>query len=428
MNITLHRPRFARDAYVPSSKSEAHRMLIAAAFANSKSDIVTYDAGEDIEATARCLQALGAQIRPVHPPLGNELDYFVSPMEAPVSGALLDCGESGSTLRFLVPIVGALGVDATFLRRGRLAERPMAPLTDELARHGVQVTENTDGSLFVSGQLTPGSYEIAANVSSQFITGLLFALTLLEGASTLTLTGEIESAPYIDLTVAVLSYFHAEPERSEDGRTFRIPGKKERPLKGCSLIRPEGDFSGAAFPLVAGAIGAHPVTAYPLNFRSSKQGDSAILELLERFGAKLDYDLHEGLVTAFPTPLRGISVNAKQIPDLVPILAVLAAAAEGTTVITGAARLRLKESDRIATTAAMLRALGGHVQETEDGLIIEGGHGLTGGTVDGAGDHRIVMSAAVAALIANGDVTVTGIEAVAKSYPHFFDLIKNEAN
>ena len=165
-----------------------------------------------------------------------------------------------------------------------------------------------------------------------------------------------------------------------------------------------------------------------MNFKSSKQGDRAILELLRRFGAKIDYDLHEGLVTVFPTPLRGISIDAKQIPDLVPILAVLAAVATGRTVITGAARLRLKESDRIATTAAMLRALGGSVTETEDGLVIEGGHGLTGGTVDGAGDHRIVMSAAVAALVADGDVTIAGVEAVAKSYPHFFDLITNGNN
>ena len=403
-------------------------MLIAAAFANSKSDVVIHDAGEDIEATTRCLLALGAKIRPFRPPLGHGMDYFVSPMDAPVAGATLDCGESGSTLRFLVPIVAALGVGATFLRRGRLAERPMAPLTAELTRHGVTVTENADGSLSVSGQLTAGDYEIAANVSSQFVTGLLFALTLLDGASTLTLTGEIESAPYIDLTEAVLSYFKAPPERSADGRTFRMQGKNAQPLQGCALIRPESDFSGAAFPLAAGAIGTRPVTAYPLNFRSSKQGDSAILELLERFGAKLDYDLHEGLVTTFPTPLQGISIDAKQIPDLVPILAVLAAAAKGKTVITGAARLRLKESDRIATTAAMLRALGGHVEETEDGLVIEGGYGLTGGVVNGAGDHRIVMSAAVAALIADGDVTITGIEAVSKSYPRFFDLITNETD
>ena len=167
MNITLHRPRFAQDAYLPSSKSEAHRMLIAAAFASSKSDVVIHDAGEDIEATTRCLQALGARIRPFSPPIGGGMDYFVSPMDAPVSGATLDCGESGSTLRFLVPIVAALGVDATFLRRGRLAQRPMDPLTAELARHGVTVTENADGSLCVSGQLTAGDYEIAANSKTQ---------------------------------------------------------------------------------------------------------------------------------------------------------------------------------------------------------------------------------------------------------------------
>lgn len=425
MNITLHKPTFADSVYVPSSKSEAHRMLIAAAFANKNSNIVIYDAGDDIDATERCLNALGANITHQKEPIGDAVNYRVVPITTPISGATLDCGESGSTLRFLAPVVGAMGVSATFLRRGRLASRPMEPLASELARHGVTLTENADGSLGVSGKLTPGAYQMAANVSSQFITGLLFALSLLNEPSELTLTGNIESAPYIDMTVAVLSYFGAEPKRSADGRRFDIGGIQKNPLVGCALMRPEGDFSGAAFPLAAGAIGHHPVAVSPLNFSSSKQGDRAILDLLRRFGAKIDYDLHEGLVTVFPTPLRGISIDAKQIPDLVPILAVLAAVATGTTVITGAARLRLKESDRIATTAAMLRALGGTVTETEDGLVIEGGHRLTGGTVDGAGDHRIVMSAAIAALVAEGDVTITGIEAVAKSYPHFFDLIAN---
>jgi 3-phosphoshikimate 1-carboxyvinyltransferase len=295
----------------------------------------------------------------------------------------------------------------------------MSPLTEVLEAHGARLTANADGSLTVSGRLTAGDYEIAANVSSQFVTGLLFALSLLDAPSTLTLTGEIESAPYIDMTLEALAAFGAAPQREADGRLYRIAGRMAAPLRGPALLLPEGDFSGAAFPLAAGAVGARPVTVRGLD-PCTRQGDAAILHLLRRFGA--DVAWQEDGVTVSPAPLRGITIDARQIPDLVPVLAVIAATAQGTTHITGAARLRLKESDRIATTAALLRALGGKVTENEDGLTVEGSP-LSGGTVDGAGDHRIVMSAAVAALRTAGDVCITGADAVAKSYPTFFSLI-----
>ena len=296
----------------------------------------------------------------------------------------------------------------------------MSPLTELLADAGVTLTDHPDGSLSLCGKLPAGDYSIPAGVSSQFITGLLFALSLLDEPSTLTLTGEIESAPYIEMTLRALAAFGAEPTRSPDGRIFRIKGQKVAPLTAkARAYFPEGDFSGAAFALAAGAVGTSPVTVCGLSL-DTPQGDRAIVELLERFGAKITCDAENGAVTVAPAPLHGIEIDAKQIPDLVPVLAVVAANATGVTRIFGAARLRIKESDRLATTAALFAALGGSVTETDDGLTVTGGTPLTGGTVEGAGDHRIVMSAAVAALTASGAVTITGTEAVSKSYPNFF--------
>ncbi len=422
MNITLHHPTFAGQVAAPTSKSAAHRALIAAAFADAPTRIFVSGAGKDIAATVACLRALGADIKEEDDQNGTTA-LAVTPLREVQGSALLDCGESGSTLRFLLPVAAALGADATFIRRGRLPERPMEPLTTLLSQSGVRCTDNPDGSLSVCGRLRAGDYAVAANVSSQFITGLLFALTLTEGSSTLTLTGEIESAPYIDMTVAALRAFGAAPMRTADGRRFHLGGKT---LRSPGVLYPEGDFSGAAFPLAAGAIGPAPVTVTGLDL-SSSQGDMAILDLLKKFGAEVLCDAANGLVTVSPAPLHGMTIDARQIPDLVPILAVIAATATGNTVISGAARLRLKESDRIATTVAMLRALGVCVEENDDGMTVEGAS-LTGGTVDGANDHRIVMSAAIAALAAKGPVTVTDTEAVAKSYPRFFELIQSTAD
>ena len=417
MNIALNHPLCKGEVKAPTSKSAAHRALIAAALANAPTRLLVSGAGEDIAATVRCLNAMGAKIEEA-PAAGGDSWLTVTPITALPKYAVADCGESGSTLRFLVPIAAALGIDTCFIRHGRLPQRPMSPLTELLAEVGVTLTDHPDGSLSVTGKLPAGNYSIPANVSSQFITGLLFALSLLDSPSTLTLTGEIESAPYIDMTVRALACFGAAPKRSKDGRVYTVAGKNETPLLSPDTLFPEGDFSGAAFPLAAGAVGMHPVTVSGISL-DSPQGDRAIIDLLERFGAQVVRDAEGGSVTVSPAPLHGIDIDAKQIPDLVPILAVVAAKATGVTHISGAARLRIKESDRIATTAALLRALGGSVEETDDGLVIKGGTPLSGGTVDGAGDHRIVMSGAVASLFAGGTVTVTGIEAVAKSYPNF---------
>lgn len=416
MDITLHRPSVAQTVAAPTSKSALHRPMIAAAFANAATRFTLTGAGEDIDATARCLRAIGVSVETS----GDTM--LITPTDTYTDNAVADCGESGSTLRFLVPVVAALGLTVTFLRRGRLPERPMEPLASEMARHGATLTDNEDGSLTVQGQLSAGAYSIAANVSSQFVTGLLFALSLLPAASTLTLTGEIESAPYINMTLDTLTTFGAAPVATDGGRVFHIPGFTAQPFRTPHALFPEGDYSGAAFPLVAGALGTHPVTVTGL-FADTAQGDAEILSLLRAFGARVEVDGSRHAVTVSQAPLRATRIDARQIPDLVPVLAVLATAAEGVTEITGAARLRIKESDRIATTAAMLRALGGKVEEHADGLTVKGTKRLQGGTVDGAGDHRIVMAAAVASLLCDGPVTIRGAEAVRKSYPEFFDTV-----
>lgn len=416
MDITLHQPKFAREVAAPTSKSAVHRPMIAAAFSGAPTKICITGAGADIAATANCLRAIGVGVEAI----AGEDALLITPATEFIDNAVADCGESGSTLRFLVPVVGALGLTVRFLRRGRLPERPMEPLKSVLAAHGVTLTDEPDGSLTVSGQLTPGKFSIAANVSSQFITGLLFALSLLREPSTLLLTDEIESVSYIDMTLRTLALFKAAPICAAAGRLYGVPGYLAQPLRTPGVIAPEGDFSGAAFPLCAGAIGKTPVTVTGID-PASPQGDRAILSILHHFGAGVTVDPEAKTATVSPAPLRGIQIDARQIPDLVPVLAVVAAAAEGDTEIIGAARLRLKESDRIETTAALLRDLGGDVEVREDGLLIHGGKRLRGGTVQGANDHRIVMSAAVAALLCDGPVTITDAEAIQKSFPQFFE-------
>ncbi len=413
MDVTLHHPRFAAKIAAPTSKSAAHRQMIAAAFAGAPTNIYFTQSCDDIVATARCLRALGAQVEE------REDGLRVTPSKENPEHAVCDCGESGSTLRFLLPVAAALGVKTTFLRRGRLPQRPLEPLVSVLCEHGATVEEGKDGSITVSGKLEAGQYAIEANVSSQFVTGLLYALSLLPQPSTLLLKGEIESAPYINMTLETLTAFKASPIAVGGGRLLGIPGYLAQPFRTPNSICTEGDFSGAAFLLAAGAIGKESVTVTGLSYPSA-QGDMAILDLLTRFGAKIDFDEENKTFTVSPAPLKGIQIDAKHTPDLVPVLAVVAAVAEGDTEITGAARLRDKESDRLATTAAMLRALGGEVEEREDGLLIHGGKPLAGGVVDGAKDHRIVMSAAVAASVCEGKVTVTDAQAADKSFPAFF--------
>ena len=390
-----------------ASKSAAHRLLICAAFSDRETLVRCEEINEDISATVRCLSALGATITREAP------FYRVSPVRTLVRNATLDCGESGSTMRFLVPVACMLGADASFLMAGRLPERPLSPLREELERCGIRFSEAGSNPLTCSGTVADTRFSLAGNVSSQFLSGLLFALAVSGRTDALRIEGKLESSPYVDLTVDTLSQFGICAERTADGYVIR----ENTGLRSPGTVEAEGDWSNAAFPLCLGAIGQNPVTVYGVSARS-RQGDRAIVDLLRRFGAAVTETANS--VTVSPAPLRGIEIDASQIPDLVPILATVASVAEGKTVLYNAARLRLKESDRLMTVSAMLTSLGARVTETADGLVIEGVARLTGGCVSSFGDHRIAMSAAVASAVCDAPLCIERAESAAKSYPDFW--------
>lgn len=388
MNVRIHPGKLKGTVEIPSSKSFVHRLLIAAALADAPTVVRLTALNSDILATADCLRTLGARID------RTDDGFTVHPITAvSEENHTLFCGESGSTLRFMLPVAAALGVSCTFTGAGRLPERPNAVLTDALNTHGA----HADSDLLpmnLKGRLTGGVYTIAGNISSQYITGLMMALPLCEEDSEIRLTTHLESAAYINVTLEALAPFGIRIEPTANG--WRIPGRQKYVSPGA--VTAEGDWSGAAFWLAANALGSE-IKCLGLN-ENSVQGDRAIAEMLRMTGGEID---------------------VSDTPDLVPALAVAAALHPGITRITGAARLRLKESDRLQTVADMLKNLGCNVEELNDGLIIRGGASLTGGTVNGCNDHRIVMAAAIAATVADGPVTITDAQAVSKSYPAFFE-------
>ncbi|MBE6593248.1 MAG: 3-phosphoshikimate 1-carboxyvinyltransferase [Ruminococcaceae bacterium] len=391
-----------------ASKSVAHRLLICAAFADAPTRIRCDETNKDIEATAACLSALGAKIE------RNESYYTVTPVKPcdVIKGASLPCGESGSTLRFLLPVAAALGADCSFELEGRLPDRPLSPLREELEAHGIAISGKNP--LQIRGKLVGNSFSIDGNVSSQFISGLLFALTLLDTDGTLKVNGKLGSAPYVDITCDALSLFGAPVSKFEN--TY----KTEAHTLLCSpcSIEVEGDWSNAAFPLALGAIGKE-VEVLGLSNKSS-QGDKAIVDLLRRFGADIIYNDEKNSYVAKRSDLHGIEIDASQIPDLVPILATVASVAKGRTIIYGASRLRLKESDRLESVSEFLNSLGADVTQTDDGLIINGVEQLSGAKIDSFNDHRIAMSAAVASAVCEGEIILSRAEAVEKSYPSFW--------
>lgn len=408
MNVIITKPVHGGTIAAISSKSLAHRFLICSALSDNASQVVCSETSEDIDATVRCLNALGAQIT-----YENAI-FNVSPIKPPVTGArLLDCGESGSLLRFILPVACALGVEAAIHMSGRLPSRPLSPLYEELISHGCALSPQGSNPLHTSGQLHSGKYTIPGNISSQYFTGLMFALPLLPGASHISVLGDIESKPYIDITLAVLKKYGVVIRSGR--QSYLIEGGQRYTAPSSVIV--EGDWSNAAFWLCAGAIGNVPVTMTNLD-ASSLQGDKYVLAILKRFGAHIQSG--PGWISVTPAQLNGIEIDAGDTPDLIPVLSVVAAVSKGKTTIRNAARLRIKESDRLNTVTQTLRALGADITETDDGLIINGKKTLTGGTVHAHGDHRIAMAAAVAASVCVGPVTIENAEAVNKSYPGFF--------
>jgi len=384
MDITIQPNKLQGLIEIIPSKSQAHRYLICAALADGPTAIGCTETSRDMDATADCLRALGADIT------RTDWGYRVTPIDQPPKTASLPCRDSGSTLRFLLPVAGALGVDATFRMEGRLPQRPLSPLWEEMERMGCTLTRPTADTIRCEGQLRPGVYTIPGNISSQYITGLLLGLSLLDGQSSIEIIGKLESEPYVAMTRQTLRKFHvyATPEFVKGGRAFRTPKN----------VQVEGDCSNAAFFQAAYQLGNRVMTVCPLE-TDSVQGDRVAKRLL------FELKHHQ-------------TIDASDIPDLVPILSVMAAANQGA-VFTDIQRLRLKESDRVASVIAMLTALGGQAEATEDTLTVHG-TGLRGGTVDSVNDHRIAMSAAIAATVCSEPVTILGAECVEKSYPKFW--------
>ena len=378
-------------AAIPS-KSEAHRLLICAALADAPTRIPLSASSQDIDATIRCLNAMGADISL------SDGELRVTPIDNPPARCEADCGESGSTLRFLLAVAGALGIETDFRMHGRLPERPIAPLDRELVRGGCKLTRPERDVLRISGKLQPGAYTLPGDVSSQYITGMLLALTLLNGESTLSITGRLESASYIGITRRCMASFGANPVPTDGG--YRIPGLGRYVSPGRMQIG--GDWSNAAFWLCVSELPGCKVEVTGLD-PDSAQGDRRIVSALAELRSS------EGECV----------LDAGDIPDLVPTIAACACAAGKELRVTHAERLRIKESDRITTVRQALNALGGDVSETPDGLIVHR-RKPTGGEVDAAGDHRIAMMAAVASAGCTREVVIRGAEAINKSYPGFW--------
>lgn len=385
MNVTIYPGKLRGSLEVNPSKSQAHRLMILAAFGDQPTRLLCGQTNRDMDATADCLRALGAEIEK------GEGYFLVSPAVKIPEKATLCCRDSGSTLRFLLPVAAALGVDTRFRMEGRLPQRPLSPLWEEMERMGCRLTWEDSFTLRCTGRLQPGAYTLDGGVSSQFVTGLLLAGALMQGETSIRILGKLQSRPYVDMTVQALNIYGIECRNLtvQGGRKPRSPG----------VLTVEGDWSTAAFFLAANALGSD-VTLTGLR-PDSAQGDRAAATLLPALKAGKQ------------------TVSLADIPDLAPALAITAACCHGAE-FTDIQRLRLKESDRVSSILRMIRDLGGRAEAGISTMTVFG-TGLTGGTVDPGNDHRIAMAAAIAATACREPVTVLGAECAAKSYPKFFE-------
>lgn len=393
MNIKITPAQLFGEVSAIASKSVAHRQLICAAFSDAPTKISCPEISKDIIATADCLKALGAEIT------YENSQFNIIPIVEIKENAHLNCGESGSTLRFMLPVVSALGVKTTFKMEGRLPKRPLSPMWEELISHGADLEKPTDDTIRVSGKLDNTPFSIRGDISSQFITGLLFSLCVLKEPTQIKATTPIESMPYINITNEVLKDFGINVTLKDN--IFSIQGK----LTTKGIYKSDGDWSNGAFWLCADKLSKKTVRCTGLS-QNSPQGDKEILNILN------ELDKYES------------EIDGRNIPDLIPIVSVVASVSKGTTVIKNAQRLRIKESDRILSTFELIKNLGGKCEITDDGLIIEGVEKLKGGIIDSFNDHRIAMSAAIASIVCENEVVINGAEAVEKSYPAFWEDFK----
>lgn len=395
---------------LPPSKSQAHRLLICAALGSSPCTLSCSSVNDDILATMHSLNALGADIK------YSEGVFSVSPVKVQ-HGGTLNCGESGSTLRFLMSVAAALGADATFVGGGKLPTRPMDDLCKVLAAHGISFHKHTPGlelPVTCTGVLQGGKFCLPGNISSQYLTGLLFALPMLSCDSEIEIIGGLTSASYVEMTLDALRVAGITVEKR--GENYYIKGNQRYRLPSNLVV--EGDWSSAAFWVVAGVIGKRPIIVRGVS-PHSLQGDRRIIDHLRMMGAYIDIT-PDGIV-AMPSQLFGAELDCTDTPDLVPVLSIAAAAANGTTLFTNVGRLRFKECDRLAAMRDVLAAAGISSVVGEDTFTVVGGRAVAQSPIDSCGDHRIAMSAAVLSTITEGVTTITGAECVAKSYPSFFE-------
>jgi 3-phosphoshikimate 1-carboxyvinyltransferase len=401
---------------IPPSKSMSHRSIFCAALSDGISNIRNVLLSEDIRATCEAMEALGAKIK--YKPTDEKKGIYhlrIQGVSVPRKKQdKIDCGESGSTIRFLLPLLAIMDETVTVTGRGRLVSRPLDAYYEIFDQHKVYYT-NKYGELplTIKGRLSSGNYLVKGDVSSQFITGLLFALPLLQGDSIIRMTTPLESKPYVDMTVEMLARFGITVINEND-EAFHIPGGQRYQAADYSV---EGDYSQAAFWLSAGILGGE-IYSNDLRF-DSLQGDKVIVDIIRKMGGNID-KLLLGYKTS-RSDLHGTTVDASQCPDLVPIVSVLAACGSGMTEIVNAKRLRIKESDRLDAITQVLTALGADVVQYTDGLIIKGKERLKGGEVDSFNDHRIAMAAAIASIRCEEKVIVNNAQSVNKSYPKFWE-------
>lgn len=395
------------------SKSYAQRILLAASLADSITDIKISALSDDITAAMDCIRSFGAKV------IQNGNIIQVHPHENTIADIpCFNCNESGTVLRLTLPVACAFYDNSTFKGKGRLIQRPLSPLKEELAKNGSRILQISNSELSVCGKIKSGIYTLPGNVSSQFISGLLFALPLLDGDSKIIITSELQSKGYIDMTVDVLKKFGISVVF--DNNAYFIKGSQKYISPHC--IDVEGDWSNSAFWLCAGALG-NDITVAGLE-PLSIQGDSAVISILENMGAECNIDSH-GIKVSNSKTLTGINIDLAQIPDLAPVLSAIATFADGKTLLYNAQRLRFKESDRIEAICDMLTSVGCTVQGDEDSIMINGKKVIPGGQANSHNDHRIAMTLAICATVAQKNITITNAEAVAKTYPDFFnDYIK----
>lgn len=396
---------------IPPSKSLSHRAVIAAALADGDSIIENIVYSEDIEATLEAIMAFGVEI-------SKRKDSVIIMGNGKLTSPIwpVHCNASGSTLRFLIPFACLVDEPVVFTGEGKLETRPLDPYFEVFKKQGIRYAYDNKLPLLVEGQLKPDTFKMPGNISSQFVTGLMYVLPLLDGDSEIVLTSPLESRDYVALTIQMLKHFGIDIE-TVTSEHYRIRGnQKYRPAR----YRVEGDYSQSAFWIAAGLMG-NGLELAELN-QDTCQGDQRILDIAGTMGGNLHWEA--GNLKVAGTRTQGAVIDASQCPDLVPIVATLAAVSDGETHIINAGRVRIKESDRLSAICTELGKLGAQIEEEPDGLVIKGVERLTGGTVEGWNDHRIVMSLAVAAMKCDHPVIIEGSEAVRKSYPHFFEDFK----